>query len=325
MIENSRKANFFLIGAPKAGTTSIDRLLRKHPQVYLSPIKEPCHFCSDINDQIRAESGRQASINLATYLDAGCPKIVHQHLVERPEDYAKLFSEAQESDTLIGECSTYYLSSKVAPKALYAYNPDAKIVAIIRDPISRIHSHYNMDLRTGLKSGDLASHVRQEILLGPLANYSSCRNYLDACRYTEQIERWKTTFGVNRVLVLIFEELIRDPDVVLDQLYNFLGLDPKNAIKELSVENSGGVQSRFGWVDRNLYNLGLKPLLQRAVKLMLTEAGRETFKRLYFKNVDTSTGSEDTTWQLFREVAKLQAEFSTLVEKYSLSSNGHDV
>ena len=320
-----RKANFFLIGAPKAGTTSLDRLLRQNSQVYLSPIKEPCHFCPDINDQIRGESDRQSMINLNTYLNAGCPEIIHQHLVEQPEDYARLFSEAQVSDVLIGECSTFYLNSKDAPKAVLEYNPDSLFVAIIRDPVSRIRSHHKMDLRIGLESRDLTTCVKQEIDLGPRANYSNCRNYLNVSRYTEQIERWKSTVGENKVLVLVFEELIRDPDSVLDQLYQFLGLDPKYGAKNLGKENPSGGQSRFGWIDRRLYKTGLKTLLQRAVKLLLPTVGKDFLKRLYFKSTDTISGPSDDAWQRLPEVIALQAEYFELANRYSILPKPHEI
>src|SRR5512133_4056816 len=80
------RANFFLIGAPKAGTTSVDRVLREHPDVFLSPIKEPCHFCPDVNVQIAPVLKRPDRIDLADYLASTQREIVHMCHVASPAD-----------------------------------------------------------------------------------------------------------------------------------------------------------------------------------------------------------------------------------------------
>ena len=67
------RVNLFLIGAPKAGTTSIDTFLRAHPQVFMSPIKEPSHFSPDVNTQTRGELARQSTLDLKRYLASSGP------------------------------------------------------------------------------------------------------------------------------------------------------------------------------------------------------------------------------------------------------------
>src|SRR6478735_11522960 len=120
--QSNSKANFFLVGAPKAGTTSVDRLLRSHPDVFVSPIKEPCHFCVDVNAQLQPSLKAKAGIDLASYLSAPARPVVHMRHVQSPEDYSRLF-EGAAGHKVIGECSTYYLSSAVAAREIHAYNP----------------------------------------------------------------------------------------------------------------------------------------------------------------------------------------------------------
>jgi hypothetical protein len=91
----SPKATFFLVGAPKAGTTSVDRVLRRHEDVFLSPIKEPCHFCSDINAQIAQSLNRKDRIDLRSYLASPTREIVHLAHVASADDYARLYEGAE--------------------------------------------------------------------------------------------------------------------------------------------------------------------------------------------------------------------------------------
>ena len=91
------KANFFLVGAPKAGTTSVDRLLRDHPDVFLSPIKEPCHFCPDVNAQLASQQD-PSRLDLDAYLDAPQRPIVHLYPVSSPERYAPVRWRGRPSD-----------------------------------------------------------------------------------------------------------------------------------------------------------------------------------------------------------------------------------
>src|SRR6478672_5580804 len=95
-LESSRspRANFFLVGAPKAGTTSLDRLLRSHPDVFLSPIKEPCHFCPDVTAQLRHQLNARAGFDLPGYLASPDKAVIHFQPVASPEHYARLFDGA---------------------------------------------------------------------------------------------------------------------------------------------------------------------------------------------------------------------------------------
>lgn len=308
-----RKANFFLIGAAKAGTTSLDRLLRQHPQVFLSPIKEPCHFCPDINAQIRAEAARQAAIRLDAYLDAGCPEIVHQHLVERPEDYARLFAAAPSAATVLGECTTFYLISREAPALVHAYDPDAHIVAILRDPVARIRSHYAMDKRTGLERRGLDECLREEISLGAMAHNGNSRLYLATSDYAGQINRWRAVFHAGQMLVIDFLALVEQTDATLDRLWRFLGIAPPAAAPALGRENAGDVKARFGALDRALYRLGLKERLRQVARRILPRDLRVMLKWVYLVQEPTEPTHE--AWQDWPEVKALVARYHALVRE----------
>ena len=97
MKPSTPKANFFLVGAPKAGTTSVDRLLRRHPQVFLSPIKEPGHFCPDVAEQLAPSFGKKTRLDIAAFLDSPDRPTVGLAWVTAFEHYQRLFEGAAKS------------------------------------------------------------------------------------------------------------------------------------------------------------------------------------------------------------------------------------
>lgn len=321
MIDMARKANFFLIGAAKAGTTSIDRLLRGHPEVYLSPIKEPCHFCPDVNALIRAEAARQVTIKLDKYLDAGCPEIVHQHLVDRPEDYARLFAAAPVTAKILGDCSTFYMVSSDAPEHVHAYNPEAKIVAILRNPVDRIRSHYEMDRRIGLERRNLEECLQQEIGLGPRAHYGNSRYYLGACDYVRQIERWRNIFGAKQVLVLDFAELVSCPDLIKARLFLFLGLSAQDGAGGIVQTNAFGKFPRLAWLDHWLYRSGLQRKLKILLKTKFPPRVFEFLKNVYLGTAEGEVATE-SGWKNLKEVTERVEGYKDLVGKKNCGADG---
>jgi len=142
--------NFFIVGAAKAGTTSLYNYLKQHPDIYMSPIKEPNYFAKDIDINLfRKDYKKTALIDTQKYFSK--PKLEELHLafITELEDYIKLFQKVS-NEKVIGETSVSYLYSKVAAKEIKKLVPDAKIVIILRDPIERAYSHYLMNLKEGL-------------------------------------------------------------------------------------------------------------------------------------------------------------------------------
>lgn len=257
-VPGAPRANFFLVGAPKAGTTSVDRLLREHADVFLSPIKEPCHFCPDVNAQLASQQD-PSRLDLDAYLDAPQRPIVHLYPVSSPERYARLFDGAA-GRRIVGECSTYYLSSAVAAERIHAYNPAAKILVLTREPIARIRSHYVMDRTLGLASRPLPDLVEEELALGARANWGNCRYYVGASRYGVQIAEYAARFPAGNVCVLSFERLVAEPERELRRLFAFLGIRPPARLA-LPREN-GARAARFEWLHSGLRESGIKPMLR---------------------------------------------------------------
>lgn len=277
------KANFFLVGAPKAGTTSVDRLLRDHPDVFLSPIKEPCHFCPDVNAQIAGQRGGASPLDLQAYLDAPEREPVHLFPVPDPGHYARLYDGAS-GRRIVGECSTYYLSSAVAAERIHAYNPDARILILTREPIDRIRSHYAMDRMLGLATRPLPDLIEEELSLGDRAHWGNSRYYVGASRYARQIAAYAERFPAENLCVLGFEQLVADPQNELRRLFAFLGLAPP---AQLALPRENGARAaRFPWLHSGLRDSGLKPMLRGFWKRSeKTRLGRMARSMYYQKKV----------------------------------------
>lgn len=281
----ARTANFFLVGAPKAGTTSLQRALATHPQVFLSPIKEPCHFCTDVQVQLGAVFDRQSRIDLAAYLDAPVRAPLHLHLVRARSDYARLFDDAGDDALVVGECSTFYLSSRDAARNIHDYNPDARIVAVLRDPLQRIRSHYAMDRSLGNTLRALPALVDEERALGAAAHWGNCRYYLGASRYHEQLQEYWRWFPRRQVCVLSFERMLADPAHELGRLFAFLDLAPPAVKLALPTENRAGT-ARFPRVNRWLRASGLRPAVARVLQRRLSPGLREAVASSYYRAAD---------------------------------------
>ncbi len=191
----------FLVGAAKAGTTSLHRYLSQHPDVFMSDLKEP-HFFSCVPSDPR-----------------GLVRMVRSE----PE-YLAMF-EAAGGSRVRGESSTSYLWDAAAAGRIHESVPDARIVILLRDPIDRAYSHYLMDVREGLESGSFEEVVRRD-WESPRKGWGVSHLYVELGLYAESVERFRTTFGAERTLVLMFEDLVADPRSVLAHVAAFLDLDP---------------------------------------------------------------------------------------------------
>ena len=123
--------NFILAGAPKSGTTALYHYLRQHPQIYMSPIKEPCYFAAEIRPDNLTATHLQHIRRMSRKLPAP-----FGWLVSEWDDYVRLFQDVQH-ETAIGEASVAYLWSETAATNIASRLPDAKIIAVLRDPSER--------------------------------------------------------------------------------------------------------------------------------------------------------------------------------------------
>jgi len=140
--------NFFVVGAPKAGTTSLNNYLDQHPAVYMSPIKEPAFFAADLFERTRQLGlAEEDTSELRVFLD-GPMTGRRSGVIREWEQYLKLFKNVGQ-ETAVGEVSGNYLGSGSAPGAICERIPHARIVMILRDPVERLFSQHSQAVGNG--------------------------------------------------------------------------------------------------------------------------------------------------------------------------------
>jgi len=141
--------SFFVVGAAKAGTSSLYFYLKQHPEIYMSPIKETFYFCTDIREKnFKTPFKIKNNWDIHSYLNQSKLEEKHLAYIEEWEDYIQLFREAN-NENAIGEVCNGYLYSKVTAGNIISKIPNGKIIMILRNPIERAFSHFLMDLRDG--------------------------------------------------------------------------------------------------------------------------------------------------------------------------------
>jgi Sulfotransferase family len=252
---SERKANLFVVGAMRAGTTSFMELLRQHPEVYVSPIKEPHYFTETLPKAIFEPQPKDF---LEKYFKKEYPKRIHRAHIKKLSDYHKLFENAT-IEKYRAEGSVSYLHAPGVAEKIKRYNPDAKIIVITRDPLQRALSHYHMDKGLFREKRSFEDVMKAEIEAyenGKLAWYSP----LAMSFYSTSIKSYKCHFE-NAVLVVSFENLVLKPKKTLADISTFLNIPILE--KPLFPKLNKGKKLRFKNYLSVLYAIKLVPNSKR--------------------------------------------------------------
>lgn len=206
--------NFFIVGAPKAGTTSLHAHLQSVPGIFMSRIKEPNYFSRTLVPD-----------------DHPLRPIRDEH------KYLSLFDDVRD-EAVIGEASPTYLADPDAPRRIHDVAPRARILISLRDPVERAFSHYLMMRNNGTAQLSFLGEIRRGI--GQGANRRLVLLRPDLGLYHDQVVRYFATFGPASVRVILFEELSADTAGTLRGVLEFLGVKG-------TVELAGtGAHRQFG-------------------------------------------------------------------------------
>ena len=189
--------DFLIIGAPKCGTTSLFEYLSAHGNI-ARPTRKEIHYFDENYER-----------GLRWYRE-------HFPRVERPQ--------------ITGEATTAYLFAKDAPARAAALVPDAKIIAVLRDPIRRVISHYWHNQRRGRVRTDFESYFREALSSNADRETNQARQFINYPVqwgfYKEQIERWFDHFPREQFLFIRFEDLVSEADAHTQNVFRFLDLPP---------------------------------------------------------------------------------------------------
>lgn len=298
--------NFFLVGAMKAGTTSIYDQLDRHPDVYCSPIKEPNFFSDDI--KVEEFEGTPVGCDADAFVQGPMSPPVHQAYVRRPETYQALFRRVA-GESAIGECSPSYLYSRTAAANIRRVVPHARILMVLRNPVDRAISHYHMDCRIGLVCGTFAE-VLAEDMAAPRKGWGISRLYIELGQYVAQVRRYLECFPAHQIKIIVFDDLRRDFNGVIDETLDFLEVDTARQDRELIASNPAKIPRAAG-LNQVLHRLHLKPLIARYAPATLVDLG----KRLYYRDAQRFGVTEEDRERLRALFHDEIVQLSTLIDR----------
>jgi hypothetical protein len=221
--------NLFIVGAQKSGTSALTAMLNFHPQVFMSHPKEPGYLAfGESGYPVRRRDGKPGRPN--------------RYIVTSEADYLALFKGATEKQKVLGEASTWYLSFPGMANRLRHYNPDAKIIIILRNPIDRAYSAWSHARRDEIEPCDnfadaLALEAQRdepEYLL----------RYHELGRYSGPLAQYQASFDEGNLLVLFYQDLQDSPDELWSQMCHFLDIEVVDPPPRRMNNRSGRPRSR---------------------------------------------------------------------------------
>ena len=283
-----KKVDLFIVGAAKSGTTSLADYLKKIDGIFVPEMKEPFYF-------VDADIG-----------------------VSNEIEYNSLYAKSKAGDILV-DASTGYIFDQKACQNIKNYNSKAKILIIIRNPIDMAFSLWSYMMVNGVEDRDLLTAFKSN---KPPDSYTvqgwNC-NYLYKARasYYEQITRYQENF--ENVMIITFEELIKNTRETLTEIFKFIEIDPNKIINyQLPISNEGGnARFKLAKVIRDKQYPTLKKLLPPAIrsnirrltrklvtgkgKIKITNSQREELKKAFTCEVRKikDLGIDTTFWKDF--------------------------
>lgn len=287
-----RIPDFFIVGAPKCGTTALYTYLSTHPDLFMPELKEPHYFSSDF----------------PTYGQ-----------IKTPEEYGQLFADAP-AHALLGEASVWYLYSEVAVSKIMALNPQAKTIVMLRNPVEMAHSLHFLLIHTLDEDIDdfAIAWERQGERAHGRQIPKHCREpkhllYKDVCSFSAQLERLFGSVPLEQRLVLIYEEMAGDPGGTYRRVLDFLGVpdDGRTSFPRVNASAS----RKIGWLNVALRTLPKRIApIYRPAKGLLNAFGVRPGVRLTAWNVKEQARSpldpelrKRLAWEFAPDIDRLEA------------------
>jgi hypothetical protein len=272
-----RPPDFFIVGHSKSGTTALYEMLRRHPQIYMPEDKETWYFAPELHLR---------------------PPPRPTGIARTLEEYLSLFDAATPQQR-IGEASPMYLWSPTAAARIAEAQPEARIIAILREPASFLRSLHlqfvevyvetESDFRRAL---ELEHSRREGRNISRYSYWPQALMYSEYVRYVEQLRRFESRFGPERLLVLVYDDFRSDNDAVVRRVLRFLEVDDAVPIEAVEANPTVGVRSQGLHELVHALSVGHGPVsaaIKRAVKALTPRqvrrgALRVTQRRLVFSD-----------------------------------------
>ncbi|MBT2988530.1 MAG: sulfotransferase [Candidatus Thiodiazotropha sp. (ex Ctena orbiculata)] len=212
-----KKINFFIVGAPKAGTTAMRDYLDQHPGIFMCDPKEPHYFSEDL------ESYRAA---------------------KNIDEYNSLFAEARDEHKILGDASVFYMYSDCAIKNVHDYNPEAKILVMLRDPVNLVHSFHAQLLFSRQEVIDdfeeawnLCAERKKGMSIPRTCTEPKLLYYDEIGKFHQQLDNIYKYFNKDQVMVITFNDFISNTKDKFNEVLDFLDLSAEGVEVDFKVVN----------------------------------------------------------------------------------------
>jgi len=221
------KPNLFIVGAARAGTTTLYHILDTHPDFFVSPVKESNFFSQDIiPNRFSKKYNDSLGFNEKSYFENFPLQKRQIAFVREKENYIKLFTDAKKK-SIIADFSTSYLYSDVAASNIYQYNQEAKIIILLRNPIERAFSHYKMALEMGFVKGCFLEEIDKDFRKLD-KTWGVSELFIELGMYYKQVKRYKDIFPKNQIKVILFDDFINASQSTIISICDFLEIKKMN-------------------------------------------------------------------------------------------------
>ena len=276
------KPNLFIVGQPKSGTSALFSFLKQHPAVSACTVKEPQFFCKDLKSQhfVLSKTERTLENYLALYEDTG--------------------TEYQM------EGSTAYLYSGVAAEEIKAFNPDAKIIVMLREPVDFLYTYHKQLLRNSCKFEVVTDFV-EALNLEPARREGKHLPtgvfdekflwYSERVKYVEHLARFEACFPPENIMVILYDDFRRDNAAMFSQVLGFLNL-PEFSAEFAQVNKQVNVRNRAlkQFLDRTLFPA--KTFIRKHFPRSWFVNMRSAYRSLIFKQGEIEKLDDKTRQQL---------------------------
>lgn len=267
------RPNLFLAAAPRCGSTQLSAWLASHPDVAIPPIKEPNFFSQHEFPESYVAEHHLSDVNVERYVATRSRKQMQFAIFRTEEQYDYLFEGLDTRYRL--DASTTYLHCPEAAEAMLAFSPNAKVILLTRDPVSRALSHYRLAVRTGRCTRSLKEEIEAEACGDtPLPG----RFLLRQSRYDDALTRFRATFLPENLLEIAFEDMVKDPDATLARVAAFLSIAPDVFDTDVESQNAGDAP-RFKALNSWMMKSGVKTWLRQLLPVPI----KRRLKSIYFK------------------------------------------
>jgi len=238
-----KKPNLFIVGKPRSGTSSLYLMLKQHPGICMSKEKEPHYFDEDVSKR-----------------------------TNNKKDYMKFFSNVKH-EKIIGEATPNYLVSEKAAKEIKKFNPNSKIIMILREPLDFLRALYQKAASSG---NEELGRVKKDIFK---------KEYLEKIKYSEQIKRYLDNFPKKNIKIIIYDDYKNNNEETLKEIFRFLRVDENFKPGKETINPSRF--NRFGKINvllKSQTSVKIRKAIRKSLPKSIVRPLQKAYRKAIYKN-----------------------------------------